>query len=282
MTNSKYRFKKPAAVGMSVLIASLTLAGCFAKDEKAEKEDPITTICGSFVEENGSNPAYIYTKSTFDSDQATSQLIKYFYDEGWSDEQIHSSFDDIEEIVRDGDQLILIGKTETYKLDSSIGNQKNLKDYQTSILQKFGEVSQNSACDISEETAVEQAKEAVAKRKQTVDSRKQQEKQKEKEEQERQQAEAQSNTQAAGIRPEFQKSMDEFIAFCQQYAEFMKNYQNSDDIASMMTEYASMMSQYTKVAEAMDQVDESALSPEELQLYIETTTEIQKILASVY
>ncbi len=94
MTNSKYRFKKCAAsVSISLLMASTALAGCSAK---AEKEEPLTSVCGGVIQENGSNPAYAYMKTTIDGDQGKNQFYRYFYDEGWSDEQIHKSFDDIE------------------------------------------------------------------------------------------------------------------------------------------------------------------------------------------
>ncbi len=80
-----------------------------------------------------------------------------------------------------------------------------------------------------------------------------------------------------GIRPEFQKAMDEYLQFFKDYCEFFKKYTKSPD-ASMAMQYLSFMQNYTEAMEALDKIDEGELSAEELKLYLDTMNEINKLL----
>lgn len=81
-----------------------------------------------------------------------------------------------------------------------------------------------------------------------------------------------------GIRPEFQKAMDEYVKFFEDYAAFLKKYAESDNMIALMGEYLSYMEQYTEMMEALDKVGEEDLSEEELELYLETMLKIQTVL----
>ncbi len=84
-------------------------------------------------------------------------------------------------------------------------------------------------------------------------------------------------TAATGIRPEFQKMMDEYLQFFKEYCDFMKKYMKSPDV-SMMTQYYEMMQHYLEATEALDEINEDDLSKEELKLYLDTINEINKML----
>ncbi len=80
-----------------------------------------------------------------------------------------------------------------------------------------------------------------------------------------------------GIRPEFQKAMDEYRAFFKEYCDFIKKYTKSPD-ASMLMKYLEYMQHYEEAMIALDEISEDDLSPEELKLYLDTTNEIEKML----
>jgi len=84
--------------------------------------------------------------------------------------------------------------------------------------------------------------------------------------------------QASGIRPEFQKMMDDYEAFYDQYIAFMKTYQNSDDTLSMMSDYLALMNKMNEWDQSMESIDESTLSPEEYHLYNEVNLRVAQKL----
>ena len=84
---------------------------------------------------------------------------------------------------------------------------------------------------------------------------------------------------ASGIRPEFQKTMDDYEAFYDQYIAFMQNYSQSDNAIAMMTDYMSLMSKAEEMERSIDKIDESELSDEEYKLYIDVTTRVANKLA---
>lgn len=86
------------------------------------------------------------------------------------------------------------------------------------------------------------------------------------------------DTGASGIRPEFQKAMDEYVKFFEEYCAFMKKYSESDDVMSMLNDYNSYMKQYVETMNALDEIDEGELSKEELKLYLDTMNTINKML----
>lgn len=89
-------------------------------------------------------------------------------------------------------------------------------------------------------------------------------------------------TTSDGIRPEFQQSMDEYLEFFRQYADFMQRYSEADDPVSMLNEYSTLMSQYADMIYSFEAVEDEDISNEELKLYIQTNAEIQKLILSAY
>ena len=85
-----------------------------------------------------------------------------------------------------------------------------------------------------------------------------------------------SSTAANGIRPEFKEAMDSYAAFFDSYCDFMKSYDSSD--LTMLTKYSQMMTQYADTMEKLDAVDESDLSPEEDDYYLQTMAHINQEL----
>ncbi|MBQ6236440.1 MAG: hypothetical protein IJK54_11030 [Clostridia bacterium] len=80
-----------------------------------------------------------------------------------------------------------------------------------------------------------------------------------------------------GIRPEFQKAMDEYLQFFTEYCNFIKKYTQSPDV-SMALQYLEFMQHYAETMEALESIDEKELSSEELKLYLDTTNKINKML----
>lgn len=83
-------------------------------------------------------------------------------------------------------------------------------------------------------------------------------------------------TPTSGIRPEFKEAMDSYKAFFDSYCAFMKSYDASD--ATMLAKYTQFMSQYADTMEKLDAVDESTLSPEEDDYYLQTMAAINQEL----
>lgn len=78
------------------------------------------------------------------------------------------------------------------------------------------------------------------------------------------------------IRPEFQKAMDEYVAFFEGYYEFMKNYDASD--VSSLAKYADFLAQYQETMEALENIDEEKLTDAEAKLYAQTMLKIDQML----
>jgi hypothetical protein len=72
---------------------------------------------------------------------------------------------------------------------------------------------------------------------------------------------------AAGIRPEFRKTMEDYEAFYDEYIAFMQKYQNSDNSLSMMSDYMSLLNRMSEWESSIDKIDERELSDEELMLF---------------
>lgn len=82
---------------------------------------------------------------------------------------------------------------------------------------------------------------------------------------------------ATGIRPEFQKAMDEYREFFEEYCKFMKEYTKSPTVA-MLTQYYEFLEQYEEMMEAWDKLDTNDMTAEEYKLYLDTMNEINKML----
>lgn len=81
---------------------------------------------------------------------------------------------------------------------------------------------------------------------------------------------------------DYRAMLDEYEDFMNKYCDFMEKYSNgSGDTLSMAADYAEMMSQYSDWAEKMDAVDESELSDEDTQYYIEVQTRINQRLLEI-
>lgn len=81
---------------------------------------------------------------------------------------------------------------------------------------------------------------------------------------------------------DFRAMVDEWEAFMNKYCDFMETY-NSDsgNVVSMALDYADMMSQYSDWAEKMDAVDDSTLSAEDVQYYVDAQTRINARLLEI-
>lgn len=88
-------------------------------------------------------------------------------------------------------------------------------------------------------------------------------------------------TSEDGIRPEFKEAMDGYEAFFDEYCEFMKKYEDSDNSVSMLGDYADYMSKYADAMSKMSELDDGELSDEEVIYYTEVTARITKKLSEV-
>ena len=79
---------------------------------------------------------------------------------------------------------------------------------------------------------------------------------------------------AAGIRPEFRKTMEDYEAFYDQYIDFMIKYQNSDNSMAMMADYLSLMGKLAEWEAEIDKIDEKELTTEEALLFNEVNLRI--------
>ena len=70
--------------------------------------------------------------------------------------------------------------------------------------------------------------------------------------------------------------MDDYEAFFDSYIEFMKSYDSSNPV--LLMKYMEMMGKYTEATEALEKIDESELTKEELQYYTDTMLRIEKKL----
>ncbi len=81
-----------------------------------------------------------------------------------------------------------------------------------------------------------------------------------------------------GIRPEFQKAMDEYVDFFEEYCGFMKTYSESDNPAKLLSKYNDYMKQYTEAMTALEELEGSDMSKAEQKLYLDTMNTINKML----
>ncbi len=86
------------------------------------------------------------------------------------------------------------------------------------------------------------------------------------------------NQKTDGIRPEFQKAMDEYVKFFEEYCDFMKKYKETSDTTKMLKEYNDYMKQYVETMEALEDMDTSDMSKEEEKLYLDTMNKVNKML----
>lgn len=83
------------------------------------------------------------------------------------------------------------------------------------------------------------------------------------------------------IRPEFKEALDSYEVFFDEYVEFMKKYQDSDDVSSMLTDYTNYMSQYADMMTKLSALEGEDMTTAEAAYYLEVTTRINKNLLEV-
>ena len=78
----------------------------------------------------------------------------------------------------------------------------------------------------------------------------------------------------SGVTPEFKTAMDSYEAFFDEYVEFMESLSESPDDITLLMQYAGFMSRFASTMEALDAIDETALSPADDAYYIEVMARI--------
>ena len=82
------------------------------------------------------------------------------------------------------------------------------------------------------------------------------------------------------IRPEVKEALDSYESFMNDYADFMKKYNENPSDSELLSEYADYMSNY---ADTMDKINnlENDLNDAELKYYTEVQTRVLKVLSDV-
>ena len=83
------------------------------------------------------------------------------------------------------------------------------------------------------------------------------------------------------IRPEIKEFLDSYETFMDEYVAFMQTYMSGgmENMVAMMGEYTNMLSRYEEFTEALDSMDEEAMTNAELYYYLEVTSRVsQKLL----
>ena len=77
----------------------------------------------------------------------------------------------------------------------------------------------------------------------------------------------------------FQQDVDAIERFFQEYAEFMKSYDEKD--LSMLVDYTAMMASYAEAMQVLEALDETKMTAKETMYYTELMVRINKHLDSV-
>lgn len=80
---------------------------------------------------------------------------------------------------------------------------------------------------------------------------------------------------------DFKKMMDSYEDFFDEYIEFMKKYENSDDVAGMLNDYADYMTKYADYMQKLNDVDTDNLSTADAAYYTKVQARIVKKLAEI-
>ncbi len=83
-----------------------------------------------------------------------------------------------------------------------------------------------------------------------------------------------NDTASNQVDPDFKKMMDSYEAFFDEYVEFMKKYENSDDVLSMMDDYSDYLTKYTDYMDKLYNVDAENMSEADANYYVEVSTRI--------
>lgn len=80
------------------------------------------------------------------------------------------------------------------------------------------------------------------------------------------------------IRPEIKEAIDSYESFMNEYVEFMKKYESSNDVASLTAQYTEFASKYADVESKFDALENDDLNDTETAYYIEVQTRINNKL----
>ena len=76
--------------------------------------------------------------------------------------------------------------------------------------------------------------------------------------------------------------MDDYEAFVDDYVDFMKKYEDSDDLsAEMVSDYSDMMDKYAKFEKKIDGIDEDSLSSSDYAYYTKVMGRVTEKLADI-
>ena len=67
-----------------------------------------------------------------------------------------------------------------------------------------------------------------------------------------------------------------------EYIDFMKNYNNSDNALSMLSDYSKMLSKYAEVTKSINSIDTKSLSTEDYAYYLDVTNRVLKKMTELY
>ncbi len=91
---------------------------------------------------------------------------------------------------------------------------------------------------------------------------------------------AQTEQPSATANDDFKATMDSYEAFFDEWIEFMTTYNAEGNPLSMLADYTQMMAQYTETMSKMDDIDETTLTPEQQQYFLEVQGRINEKLLS--
>lgn len=84
-----------------------------------------------------------------------------------------------------------------------------------------------------------------------------------------------------GIRPEIKEAIDSYESFMNEYVEFMKKYESSNDVASLAAQYTDFVSKYADAERKFDALENDDLNDAETTYYIEVQTRINNKLLEI-
>ena len=91
---------------------------------------------------------------------------------------------------------------------------------------------------------------------------------------------AQTERPSTTANDDFKATMDSYEAFFDEWIEFMTTYNAEGNPLSMLADYTQMMAQYTETMSKMDDIDETTLTPEQQQYFLEVQGRINEKLLS--
>lgn len=83
------------------------------------------------------------------------------------------------------------------------------------------------------------------------------------------------------IRPEIKEAIDSYESFMNEYVEFMKKYESSDDVTSLAAQYTDFVSKYADAESKFDALENDDLNDAETTYYIEVQTRINNKLLEI-